>query len=226
MPDFPQRRQSARYLIQLPLLHRVGQSGSGKVGVGWSRNIGMGGACVELAEKLEEKIPLLVRLQTDQGPIDAQARVIWTEHTAPVGGGIRHGVAFIDIGPDQEQALQALLLSKGEVRQAGVRLPLEIAVTCRYKGPADPNRPAFRGQTGNLSRGGLSLRLPLRLTPDTVIEVTLHTSHGPLKAEGVVVWVDSGERPSPGELIPHGLRFTAIGWSTTLSLGLVLAEPL
>jgi hypothetical protein len=119
-----------------------------------------------------------------------------------------------------------LLLSKGEVRQAGVRLPLEIAATCQYKSPGDPSPPAFQGQTGNLSRGGLLLRLPLRLTPDTLIEVTLHTSHGPLKAEGVVVWADSGERRSSAELIPHGLRFTTIGWSTTLSLGLVLAEPL
>ena len=128
MPDVPKRRQSARYLIQLPILHR-GQSGSGKVGVGWSRNIGTGGACIELAEQFKEKILLLVRLQTDQGPLDVQARVIWTGQAGAVGGGIRHGIAFISVGPEQYQTLRNLLLTKGEVRQAGVRLTLARGMT-------------------------------------------------------------------------------------------------
>ena len=223
MPDTFKRRQSARYLIQLPLLHRAGQPAPGKVGVGWTRNLSTGGACVELAEHLQEKTPLRARLQTDRGAIDVVARVVWTRDPAPMGGGILHGVAFPEVTQEQLQDLQALLIAKGETRQAGVRLPLEIAVTCQPKGQTGL---PLEGNTGNLSRGGLLLRLPLMLAPDTVVELTLHTPQGPLSAEGAIVWVDPPERRTPGEPIRHGLRFTVIGWSTTLSLGLVLAEPL
>jgi hypothetical protein len=223
MPDAPNRRQSARYLIQLPLLHRAGQSAPGKVGVGWTRNLSTRGACVELAEHLQEKTSLRTRLQTDRGAIDVEARVVWAGNPAPTRGGVLHGVAFGEVAPEQLQALQALLLAKGETRQAGVRLPLEVAVTCQ---PKNQTGLALEGQTGNLSRGGLLLRLPLLLAPDTVVELTLHTPGGPLTAEGAIVWVDPPEQRIPGEPIRHGLRFTVIGWSTTLSLGLVLAEPL
>ena len=223
MPDAPNRRQSARYLIQLPILHRAGQPGHGKVGVGWTRNLCIGGACVELAEQLQKKTSLLARLQTDRGAIDVEAQVVWAGNPSPTGGGILHGVAFAEVTPEQLQSLQTLLIAKGETRQAGVRLPLELAVTCQ---PKDQICSPLEGQTGNLSRGGLLLRLPLVLALDTEVELTLHTPGGPLTAEGKIVWVDPPERRTPGEQIRHGLRFTAIGWSTTLSLGLVLAEPL
>jgi hypothetical protein len=56
-------------------------------------------------------------------------------------------------------------------------------------------------------------------------EMTLHTPSGPLTAEGVVVWVGQQDQRMPGESLWHGLRFTAIGWTTSLSLGLFLVEP-
>lgn len=223
MPEASDRRQFARYLIQLPLLHKAGRPAPLKVGVGWTKNLSVGGACVELAERLQAETPLRTRLQTDQGAIDVEAHVVWAGDPAPTGGGILHGVTFAEIAPEQLQALQALLLSKGEMRQAGVRLPLELSVTCQPKGQAGP---PLQGQTGNLSRGGLLLRLPQALAPETVVELTLHTPHGPLTAEGTVVWVQPPDQGTPGEPIRHGVRFTALGWSTTLSLGLVLAEPL
>jgi hypothetical protein len=217
-----EKRQFARYLIQLPLLHKAGEPGPSAVGVGWTKNLSQGGACVELAERFHEKTPLHARLQTDRGIIHVEARVVWSRDLAPKGGTL-HGVAFVEVAPEHERALRALLLSQGEVRQAGVRLPLELSVTCQPKGQPGP---PVQGQTGNLSRGGLLVRLPLTLPPDTMVELTLHTPYGPLKAEGAVVWVDPPARRIAGEPIRHGLRFTAIGWSTTLSLGLVLAEPL
>lgn len=223
MPDASERRQFARYLIQLPLVHKAGEPAPSKVEVGWTKNLSTGGACVELTERLQERTPLRTRLQTDRGPIDVEAQVVWAGDPAPTGGGILHGVAFAEVTPEQFQALQALLLSKGEMRLAGVRLPLELSVTCKPKGQTGP---PLQGQTGNLSRGGLLLRLPQSLPPDTMVELTLHTPHGPLWAEGAVVWVEPPERRTPGEPIRHGVRFTALGWSTTLSLGLVLAEPL
>src|SRR5574337_1145028 len=208
------RRQSARYRIQLPILHRVERPPSTRVGVGWTRNLSGGGACVELAERLQTEIPLRVRLQTERGAIDAEGRVVWTGDPCSSGSGILHGVAFLEITPDHLRALRALLYSKGALRQAGLRLPLQLPVTCR---PKDPAIPLVEGRTGNLSRGGVLLRLPQAFPPETVVELTLHTSHGPLTAEGVVVWVDPPERPTASEPIRHGLKFTALGWSTTLS---------
>jgi hypothetical protein len=222
MPKAREKRQFARYMIQLPLLHKAGEPSPSAVGVGWTKNLSQAGACIELAERLHKRTPLHARLQTDRGTIHVEAQVIWVGDPAPRGG-ILHGVAFVEVAPEHDQALHALILSQGEVRQAGVRLPLELAVTCQPKG--QPDLPV-QGQTGNLSRGGLLVHLPLTLPLDTVVDLTLHTPYGPLKAEGAVVWVDPPDRRIAGEPIRHGLRFTALGWSTTLSLGLVLAEPL
>jgi hypothetical protein len=222
VPETLDRRQFARYRIQLPLLHKAGYPAPARVGVGWTGNLGIGGACVELAERLQALTPLRLRLQTDQGAIDVEAQVVWAADPSPTGGGILHGVAFVQISADQLQALHDLIRLKGEVRQAGVRLPLELSVTCRPKGQAGS---PLQGQTGNLSRGGLLLCLPQVLAPETVVELTLHTPYGPLTAEGAIVWVQPPDQGRPGEPIRHGVRFTALGWSTTLSLGLVLAEP-
>jgi len=220
MAETSERRESARYLIVLPLLHKPREAAPARVGVGWTRNLGEGGTCVEFPERLQLQMPLLVRIQTDRDAIEVEARVVWTGGPA-AGGGVRHGLAFAQISPDQYQTLQDLLLSKGETRQAGVRLPLEVSVTCQPKRRAGP---PVQGRTGNISHGGLLLRLPQVLLPETVLELTLHTPLGPVTAEGAVVWVEPPERRTPGEPIRHGLRFTVLGWSTSLSLGLVLME--
>lgn len=216
-----ERRHFARYLIQLPLLLKPKRPAPMRIGVGWTRNLSDAGTCVELAERLDLETPLSVRLQTDRGAIEIEAQVVWVGQATLAGGGIRHGLLFAEIPPDQHPALQDLLISKGEKRQAGVRLPLELTVTCQPKGQAGP---PLEGRTGNMSLGGLLLHLPQVLPPETVLELTLHTSHGPVTAEGTIVWVEPPERRTPGEPIRHGLRFTVLGWSTSLSLGLILVE--
>jgi hypothetical protein len=177
---------------------------------------------VELAERLHTEMSLRLRLQTETGGIDAEGRVVWAGDPPVSGNGILHGVAFSEITPDNFQALRALLHSKGALRQAGLRLPLELPVTCQ---PKDSAIPSVEGWTGNLSRGGLLVHLPQALPLETEVELTLHTAHGPLTAEGTIVWIDPPEREGASQPFRHGLRFTTIGWSTTLSLGLVLAEP-
>lgn len=221
MPDSSERRQFGRYLIVLPILHKPGDPAAGTVGVGWTRNVGEGGTCVDLAERLQPQTPLRVRLQTEQGVIEVEAHVVWTGEPPPGGGAIHHGLAFAPISPEQHQALQELLLTKGEKRQAGVRLPLDLSVTCQLKGTGGA---PIEGRTGNMSRGGMLLHLSEPVPADTVLALTLHTSHGPLTAEGEVVWVEPPERRKPGEPIRHGLRFTVLGWSTSLSLGIFLVE--
>jgi hypothetical protein len=222
MPNWVKQRQSPRYLVQLPLLHQAKAPASSRVGVGWTRDLSEGGACLELTERFRPSMLLRVRLQTDGGPIELGARVVWArEPTAPRGGTL-HGVAFTQVASDDRQALRDLIISKGQMREAGVRLPLHLSVTCRPKGQRGV---ALQGRTGNMSRGGLLVYLPQSLPPGTDLELTLHTPQGPLTAEGEIVWVEPPERRTPGEPIRQGCRLTARGWSTALSLGLLFAEP-
>ena len=222
MSDNSDRRKLARYLIHLPLLHKPKAPTPIKAGVGWTRNLSEGGTCVDLTDRLPLGTRLHVRVQTDRGPIEVEAEVVWAGEPASPGEAVPHGITFEQIAPDQQHSFRDLLESRGEKRHAGVRLPLDIPVTCQ---PKDQDGPSVEGRTGNMSRGGMLLRLSEAIPPQTVLKLTLHTPQGPVTAEGEIVWVDPPERRTPGEPIAHGLRFTVLGWSTSLSLGLYLVEP-
>ena len=217
MPDGPVHRQFPRYQLLLPFLYRATPAAI-RVGVGWTRDLSEGGACVALAERLPPGSPRWLGLQTDRGPIDTGARVAWAEEAAPNGKGVLHGVTFTQISPEHRQALRDLLRAQ-EGREAGVRLPVVLSVTCSLRGRAGPS---LSGCTGDISRGGLSLRLLQPLPVGSALEITLHTPRGPLTVAGTVVWVVPPERQRAGQLITHGLRFAPLGWPTLLSLGLVL----
>jgi hypothetical protein len=218
-----EKRRHPRYSIRLPLLHKAESSGADRAEMGWTHNMGEGGACVELAERLQPQGPIRVRLQTAKGAIELETKLIWSRQTDSAGGGILHGMAFLQIAPEQLEHFRELLLSEGSVRHAGVRWPLEISVTCQ---PQDQLGPPVQGRTGDIGRGGLLLRLPEALPPGTRLEVTLHAPQEPLTVSGEVVWVEAAERRTPGELIGHGLRFTSLGRSLSTALGSLLAEPL
>lgn len=214
-------KRPPRYPMRLPFLHKPPALAPVRAGVGWTRDLSEGGACVELAEALQPQMPLCIRLQTDQGPIQAEAQVIWTGEFRPGRGGVLHGIAFTHLAPAQLQALACLLLFKGDMREAGVRMPVNLPVTCLPKGPA----ATFRGRTGNVSRGGLMLRLPKSLPPRTELEVILQMSTSPVKAEGVIAWAGSPVARETGAAIPHGLRFISLNWASSLALGLLLTVP-
>jgi hypothetical protein len=221
MPEESSRRQFPRYLIQLPILHKAMVPGSTRAGVGWTRNLSQGGACVELAERFRPQMFLHLFLRTDRGPIEVEGRVAWIAERGQAGGGILHGVAFTQVSPDQAAALHHLIRSQGEARHAGVRLPMELAVTCQ---PKDQGVPALQGMTADISRGGLMLLLPRALPAGSKLDITLHTSNGPLTLEGAVVWVEEAGGGMVGRPVRHGFQFIPLGWSTLLSLGLCLAE--
>jgi hypothetical protein len=192
--------------------------------MGWTRNLSEGGACVEVAGAFSPETLLRLRLQTDRGAIEADAEVVWTGPPDPVSGVGPHGVAFTQVATDQLEALRALLLSRGEARHAGARVPLDLAVTCQLLAPV--TGPTLEGRTGDLGRGGLMLRLPRVLPVETRLRVTLRASSEILTLEGRIVWVTPPERRGPWEMIAHGLRFTGLDESLSKSLGFLLAEPL
>jgi len=221
MPECSEYRKFRRYPIQLPLLHTPKGPAPAQPGVGWTRNLSEGGACVELAERLPSRLPLWVRLRTERGAIEGEAEVTWAEEPPLVNGGILHGVAFTQLALDPLQAVRDLIINKGLVRPARTRLPFEAPVTYQLRGEAGP---PLHGWTHDISRGGLLLRLPQLLPLGTPLVVTLHTPTGPLTTEGTVTWVAPPEGRTPGGPIRHGVQFTALDWSTARSLGLVLAE--
>lgn len=210
-----QQRQSRRYPIQLPLLHRPESSKDDGNRIGWTRDLSETGACAELDRSVSAPTHILVRLQTDRGPIDAEAEVVWGREPLGPQGGVLHGIAFTELGRQQRQALQRVLLAWGLTRRTGVRVPIEIAVTCQVKRNA---KPPFQGQARNGSRDGLLLRLPQVVPPGTTLEVNLHNQKEPIAAEGTVVWVAPPEGRTHGDLIQHGLRLTTLEWSTALAL--------
>lgn len=223
MPEQPTQRRFPRYTIVLPFLYEADASGSTSTGVGWTSNLSEGGACLELNEQLALATLLLLVLRTAEEEIELKAQVVWS---APVGGterGFFHGVNFVAVPPDARRALRELLRTKGQVRNAGVRLPMELTVLCRRKG--EPGE-SMRGRTGDISRAGMLLRLPRAIAAGTALEVTMQTSQGPLTAEGIVVWVRAAEGPAAGALIRHGFKFTNLSWTSELALGHLLAGRL
>ena len=222
MPDRWAERRFTRYPVQLPILYRIGGSPSPRVGAGWTLDLSEAGASVELADCLSLETPITVRLQTEGGPIELAARVVWAGAQPRAGGGVLHGLAFARDSPIQLQALRDFLLPLTMASHAGLRLPVEILVTCHVK---QPPGPTLQGRTGNISRDGMLVRLSEAVSPGTVLSLTLHTAKAPVVVEGMAVWVDPEEQRRPGDLISHGVRFTSLTWTTSLALGLLLAEP-
>jgi len=214
------RGQSDRYPIQLPLLYWRKTGARTRVGAGWTRELGERGFTAELAERFEAETPLRVRIQTDRGPIETEAKIVWIGASTPAGAENYYGLTFTDIAPEALQALRDLILPLSMVAHAGMRLAMDLAVTCR---PKNVGGSPIKGQTGEMSRGGMLLRLPRAIAPGTVLALTLHSSNGPLALEGAVVWRQTPEDQKPGELIDHGVRFTSSTWSVSLTLGFLLA---
>jgi c-di-GMP-binding flagellar brake protein YcgR len=223
MSDGTQQRHARRYPIQLPLFHRPAASMANKTRIGWTRDLSETGACVELDRSVSAPTQLQVRFQTDREAIDAEAEVVWVKEPVGSNGGTLHGLSFTNLARHQRQALLRVLLAWGLTRRGGVRVPIEVAVTCQIKGKMGP---PLHGQARNGSRDGLLLRLPQVVPPGTTLEVSLRRQNGPLAAEGVVIWVAPPEGRTHGDLIQHGLRLTSLEWSMALALAGDLLRPL
>ena len=206
-----------RFPIALPLQYTVRLPARHGSEVGWTRNLSEGGACLLLPERLPIKICIQLLLQTDGGPIKAEARVIWAGK--PGFDLVRHGVAFTRMAPDQRRAFRNLLRWSGSVRPAGLRLSVSVPITCRCRGQAHPPIP---GWTVDLSRGGLSFSLPQALPPGTELIVTLPAPTGPLTLAGTVVWVEASRRCPRKEAVRHGFQFTILDAAVELALARLL----
>jgi hypothetical protein len=190
--------------------------------MGWTFDLSEQGACVELAQRYPPPTSLHLSFQTDRNSIEVDGEVVWAG-TPALPGGILHGVIFTGVAPDHRQSLQQLLPSMGPAGSTGVRLHLDLPVTCHLNGQTGV---LLEGRTGDISREGLLIFLPQAIAQDTVLEVTLHTPVEPLTMPGKIVWVRSSENAMPGEPIAHGFQFTSLRWCTPLILATLLGKPL
>ena len=220
MPGTENRRKHLRHPLVLSIVYQRADSGETERGVGWTRNLSEGGACLELPDPLPEATPLRVALQTDQGSLWMDAEVIWAGRAEEAAEGVPHGIAFVQVTAEQAQALGALVDRLGQLKDVAVRVPLRRAVACQLAGTPEP---PLRGLTGDVSRRGLSVSLPQRLPEASDVEVTLPTPEGQITVRAKVTWVDAKEG-NPGERVRHGLEFTRLEWTDELTLGLLLAE--
>jgi PilZ domain-containing protein len=223
MPIWAVQQQFPRYPIQLPLLHTVLSPRAGRPSMGWTRNLSESGACVELAEVVPADAALRLCFQMDHGIIEAEAQVVWAAAPDSDTGLVPHGVAFTRIAPDQCQVLRELFRTKGLTRHTGVRISSDLPVA--YQAIGHAGQPRW-GLMENISRGGLLLSLPELLRPGTRLKVAWQIAGEHLTAEGTIVWVEPTEGRTPEEPIRHGFRFTTLGLSTMVSLGLLLAGPM
>jgi len=213
------KRRFVRYDLRLPVLYKRLGSDRGKAGVGWTRNLSLGGVCLDLDERLDPKTILGVLFQTDRGAIEVEAEVVWAASTPSLDGGLGHGLEFMRLGPRQVQAMERLLADLRPTARSGHRLALDIRATVT---PRDRPSEVISGRTGNASRGGALLLLPQALAAGTLLTVRLQTSRDPLRLDAAVVWVDPPEKREPGAPIRHGVQFVSLDWSTSLALGLLL----
>ncbi len=95
-----------------------------------------------------------------------------------------------------------------------VRVPLECFVeySVRGRGAGAEKPPRRRGRTIDISRHGLGLLLPERVSIFNVLQIDLHLPQGVLSLLGEVVWAQLSKSADPtGEGCRHGLRFTEMG---------------
>jgi len=221
MAEFAVQRREPRFPVKLPVLYKVQSPKAGKPGVGWTRDLSEGGACLELADRLEASTVLWVLLRSDLGGLELTGRVVWVGGPSPGQGEVAHGVAFEKVGPNQQEALRQLVMQhKVQLRKEGVRVPLEISITCQPKGGGGP---IVEGKTGDISRGGMLLHLTVPVPPPATLKVSIPTARGIVEAEGEIAWMEPLQGKTPGEIIRHGFRFTDLSWPNQLSLGLLLA---
>lgn len=113
MPELTDRRQFPRYPVRLPVLYRRKTPAPVKTGAGWTHDLSEGGACLELADRLEDLSVLQLVFQTQQGSLDLSGVVVWAADGRQKGEAIHHGLAFSDLSPRQREALRELIRPKG-----------------------------------------------------------------------------------------------------------------
>ncbi len=188
--------------------------------IGMTRNVSLGGLQAELpAAPPEGAVEILLRV--GERAVTAQGRLAWSR---PVPEGTRCGFAFIGMEAGHAAVWEAFLAQQGgPTPRLHGRLAMDLSITCRLRGR--PGRD-LAGRLGNVSDGGMLVRLPAPLEVGQEMDVTLLTPETPLVVSATVAWGDRAPLPDEGGLIRHGLRFLPPVAEGALRQDLFLARAL
>ena len=169
--------------------------------IGTTRNVSLGGLQAELpAAPPEGAVEILLRV--GERAVTAQGRLAWAH---PVPEGTRCGFAFIGMEAEHAAVWEAFLAQQGgPTPRLHGRLAMDLPITCRLRRRPGLDLP---GRLGNVSDGGMLVRLPAPLETGQEMDVTLLTAETPLVVSAAVAWGDRAPLPDGGDLIRHGLRF-------------------
>jgi CheY-like chemotaxis protein len=202
MSEHDPPRAFHRYLIQLPLYHQRGRSSSQRVGVGWTRNLSEGGACIELAEPFDVSAQIHLVLQTYLGGVRLRCQVVWREMAAGTGR-VLHGVKFLDLSAGCRLVLQQMLRVSSTQPHSLLRRDWEVPLVCTVRGTQGPS---WDGRTGNIGQHGLLVHLPQELSVGTPVDLTCGTPNdGPINLEGRIAWVEAREGLAGRGTTKHGI---------------------
>jgi len=193
------RRRFPRYAIQVPFLYRrVDQEKPAQAGIGWTRDLSEGGACLELQAELPVGCRLGLVIFATPETIEAETQVVWIRG---VGQETFHlGVEFLHLTPTHFESLLKALPQEKSLRKQAIRLPITLPVYCQAA-----DTPPLEGWTGDISRTGVMVILPQELPYNTQVEITLQAAQGQLRLSGQVRWVNAS-RDGSGP-IRHGIEF-------------------
>ncbi|MFQ5839419.1 MAG: PilZ domain-containing protein [Candidatus Methylomirabilales bacterium] len=196
------QQQFRRKPFTVPVAYqRLDQEKPSRPELGWTEDLGEGGACIKLAAALPVGCQLKLVLfthRTRRDPVEAKARVVWAKVVTPQSA--LHGVEFFDLSPTQQSTLRQALIREQPLPQELVRLPIALPVQCHV---VKSSQPPMLGSTHNISPTGVMLSLPMRLTLGAAVKLTFQTPtrHA---LHGMVRWVD-GEGAAAGS-IRHGIE--------------------
>ncbi len=115
-PERPGGRAEARLPLTCPLEYTVRGASRGRedplLGRGRTADISRGGMQVLLPQRVSVLNVLLVTLQMPWGFLSLVGEVVWAQLSRaaqPAGGGVRHGLRFTDVGPQERHVLDQLL---------------------------------------------------------------------------------------------------------------------
>ena len=202
MPEHDPPRAFVRYLVQLPLYYQRGRSSRQGVGVGWTRNLSEGGACIELAEPFDVSAQIQLGLQTYLGGVKLQCQVVWRDMAA-ASGRVLHGVQFLDLSAGCRLVLQQMLRVSSAQPHSLLRRAWEVPLVCTVQG--SPGR-SCDGRTGNIGQHGLLAHLPEDLPVGTSVDLRCEPpDDGPVILEGRVAWAEARDGSTRRATTQHGI---------------------
>ena len=207
---------ATRYALHVPFRYRHSAETTYRRTCGWTRDLNLRGAWVELPETVAAGSTLALVLDTPAGAFPLLADVAWTDpevRDAPY----LHGVRFTGLTPDRRHGLRALLFR--EHPHLAIRLSCALAATCHR---SDHGGPAIPGTVLDLSDTGVGVRLAERVPPGAAVRLNAPTKYGRIGAETQVVWADPPGLFPRGAQYRHGLRFLQLDRSSALPVQALL----